>query len=159
YYEANNMPGIANDTPGLANDVRVHKDPLTAGFYMIDDYGSYGGDAVPQWADGSDVSKYCYTYDYHGQGHIFFWEYSCPATKVVIKLASGDDKITVDPSVTIPTELQGGAGNDSISGGAGPDLIYGGCPKSDPNYPCSSWFDVEQGNSGNDEIHGGPGWD
>ena len=146
------------DVDGLANDVRVHKDPLVAGFYMIDDLGTSKGASVAQWADGSDLTKYCYAHTYHGP-QPFFYENSCPATKIVVKLESGDDKITVDSDVKISTELQGGAGNDSISGGGGPDLIRGGCTQADPNYPCSGYFDVLMGNSGYDEIHGGPGWD
>jgi Ca2+-binding RTX toxin-like protein len=145
------------DTPGQFNDVRIHKDPLTAGFYIIDDEGGDGSHGVPQWAQG-DVANYCYAYDYHSYAPSF-WENSCPATKIVIKLESGDDKITVDPNVTIPTELQGGAGMDVITGGSGPDLIRGGCAADDPNFPCSGYFDVLDGRSGNDEVHGGPGND
>ncbi len=39
---------------------------------------------------------------------------------------SGNDKITVDASVTVPVQMFGGAGNDILIGGSGPDVLAGG---------------------------------
>ena len=47
----------------------------------------------------------------------------------------GDDRIVVQPNVTFPAFLNGGAGNDFIQAGRGPSTIHGG--------------------DGNDELHGG----
>lgn len=38
----------------------------------------------------------------------------------------GDDSITVDSSVTLPTTLKGGSGDDTLSGGGGDNVLIGG---------------------------------
>ena len=165
YFKFNHSTGQMTYTesgfPGTspANDVRVHVDPTVNGFYFIDDVN----DVVAQ-EPSADLWKYCYVHDYHGwqpsgKGIIWFHEWSCPASSIVIQTEAGDDTITVDDAVKIPTTLEGGAGIDWIYGGGGPDLIQGGCTQSDPNYPCSSYLDVVLGGAGKDEIHGGNGGD
>ena len=52
---------------------------------------------------------------------------------------NGNDKITVNASVIVPTYLYGDAGNDTILGGSGNDYLYGG--------------------EGNDSLNGGAGND
>jgi Ca2+-binding RTX toxin-like protein len=152
-YTESGFPGTSP-----ANDVRVHVDPTVSGFYFIDDVN----DVVEQQTN-DDLGKYCYIHDYHGfqsgGGIIWVNEWSCPASSIVIQTEAGDDTITVDDAVKIPTTLEGGAGIDWIYGGGGPDLIQGGCTQSDPNYPCSSYLDVVLGGAGKDEIHGGNGGD
>ena len=164
YFKFNHSTGQMTYTesgfPGTspANDVRVHVDPTVNGFYFIDDVN----DVVEQEPAG-DLGKYCYVHDYHGwqlgKAIIWFHEWSCPASSILIQTEAGDDTITVDDAVKIPTTLEGGAGIDWIYGGGGPDLIQGGCTQSDPNYPCSSYLDVVLGGAGKDEIHGGNGGD
>ena len=39
---------------------------------------------------------------------------------------AGNDSITIDPSVTLPVTLIGGAGNDTLIGGNGPTIFVGG---------------------------------
>ena len=122
--------GFPGESP--ANDVRVYVDPTVSGFYFIDDVA----DVVAQEPAG-DLGKYCYVHDYHGwqsgKAIIWFHEWSCPASSIVIQTEAGDDTITVDDAVKIPTTLEGGAGIDWIYGGGGADLIQGGCTQSDPN--------------------------
>jgi Ca2+-binding RTX toxin-like protein len=53
----------------------------------------------------------------------------------------GNDKITIDPSITLSATLLGGAGNDSLAGGGGNDLLDGG-----------AGGDTLRGGGGNDTI-------
>ena len=46
--------------------------------------------------------------------------------KIQARGLEGNDQITIDPSLTIPADLIGGAGNDSLVGGAGNDTFLGG---------------------------------
>jgi len=39
---------------------------------------------------------------------------------------AGNDAVLVDPSMTLPVALFGGAGNDTLTGGSGNDRLYGG---------------------------------
>jgi len=145
------MTYVANDLDSVIdNNITISKDPTVSGWYFIDDTAG-----VDDFED-SEVQTYCYSRDYHGSGDTVFWEWSCPATHITIKSEVGDDKITVDPSVTIPTQLEGGSGVDTITGGGGNDLIYAGCSSQfELHWPCGGWFDVLNGGGGADEIHGG----
>jgi hypothetical protein len=77
---------------------------------------------------------------------------SCPdagVTRLVVDTGDGND--TIDLSLnwsTLPAELNGGAGNDTIKGGPGTDVISGG-----------SGDDTLRGNGGADAIGGGDGTD
>ncbi len=62
---------------------------------------------------------------------------------------SGKNTIQIDPSVTVPTTLKGGPGNDQLVGGSGNNVIDGG----------SGGNDVLKGQNGNDTITGGNGND
>lgn len=67
---------------------------------------------------------------------------------VVIHGGAGNDNIKIDPSLTVPTTIFGGKGNDTIQGGGGSDKIFGGAGN-----------DVIDGKGGNDRIDGGKGKD
>ncbi len=69
-------------------------------------------------------------------------------SSVTVDGFGGDDKITLDTSITVPTTLRGGLGKDTIFGGAGADNIQG----ADGN-------DSLVGNGGADSIDGGSGDD
>ncbi|MGN6725968.1 MAG: C2 family cysteine protease [Tepidisphaeraceae bacterium] len=58
-----------------------------------------------------------------------------------IKGGAGNDKITVASTVTIPANLYGDDGNDTLSGGSGNDYLYGGAGN-----------DSLLGNAGRDEL-------
>lgn len=58
-------------------------------------------------------------------------------TRIVAFMGEGDDVVRVDRTVTVPTELHGQGGNDTLIGGAGYNILDGGL--------------------GNDSLIGGPG--
>ena len=78
---------------------------------------------------------------------------------VMIRGIGGDDRITIDKSVTHDLSVFGGAGNDALlgnnsrgelllSGGSGDDVLRGG-----------GGMDILNGGAGNDFLHGGAGND
>ena len=63
---------------------------------------------------------------------------------VIVNGLAGDDTITVDVPASVSVQINGGAGNDTITGGAGNDILEGG-----------SGVDTITGNAGDDEIWAG----
>src|SRR5687768_6160541 len=57
-----------------------------------------------------------------GWSHTFSGNYK----SLRIDGGAGNDRITLDPAVTLDAILYGGAGNDTLAGGAGDDRLYGG---------------------------------
>lgn len=47
-------------------------------------------------------------------------------TRIVVLGADGDDRLTIDRKVTLPSLLVGGAGNDTLSSSSGKDVLIGG---------------------------------
>jgi Ca2+-binding RTX toxin-like protein len=67
---------------------------------------------------------------------------------IIVNGLDGDDIIVIDDSVTIPTELNGGNGNDLLVGGSGDDTLNGG-----------DGADTLVGGPGADSMVGGAGDD
>ena len=70
------------------------------------------------------------------------------ATTNMVSGGGGNDTLTVAGGVTEGVELNGGAGNDTITGGGGPDMLNGG-----------EGMDSLTGGAGNDTLDGGAGMD
>lgn len=78
-------------------------------------------------------------------------ELTCKAPMVagfLVNGGSGDDSLSVAPSVSVPLTLRGGGGSDLLIGGSGPDKLTGG-----------DGGDRIWGGAGDDLIFGGPGED
>jgi hypothetical protein len=69
-----------------------------------------------------------------------------PVANIDVNAGAGNDTVTVDPRITLPTRLDGGAGNDRLRGGSGPNVLLG----EDGN-------DTLIGNPSRDTLDGGPG--
>ena len=69
----------------------------------------------------------------------------------------GNDNVTIATAITIPTILDGGAGDDSLRGGNGNDLIFGGDGR-DTILSNNGDDDVDAG-AGDDTVTGGVGRD
>jgi uncharacterized protein YkwD len=74
---------------------------------------------------------------------------------IVIDGDEGNDTITVDASIHVPTWIYGGGGNDFIQGGGGANHIYGGA--GDDTIIGGSSSDVIFGGSGANSISAPPG--
>ena len=68
---------------------------------------------------------------------------------------AGPDYIYVDSSITIPTSILGGAGNDSIRAGGGRNTINGG--EGDDWISGRGTYNIIYGGDGDDTLLGGPG--
>jgi hypothetical protein len=80
--------------------------------------------------------------------------------------SSGNDQIIVDANLTVPCQLLGGKGNDTITAGSGDDTVDGGVGNdSIRGGPGNDWLlggtknDVLFGEDGDDVINGGTGND
>jgi hypothetical protein len=69
-----------------------------------------------------------------------------PVAKIDVNAGAGNDTVTVDPRITLPTILDGGPGNDRLQGGSGPNVLLGG-----------GGNDTLIGNPNRDTLEGGPG--
>jgi len=83
--------------------------------------------------------------------------------KIVIVGSNKNDAIYIDPRITIPASITGGAGNDSIKAGAGYDTINGG-DGNDIIYGhgiiyTNAGNDTVWGSNLGDQIYGGTGND
>src|SRR5215217_1121922 len=69
----------------------------------------------------------------------------------------GDDTVTIDVAIALPTTITGGAGNDTINGGGGSDRVFG---NEDNDFVVGNGAkDYLYGNDGNDGLYGGGGGD
>ncbi len=90
-----------------------------------------------------------YVISYLESGILYEDRYSAVGIeKLVIDGGAGNDRITIDSSVTIATEIDGGSGDDIITGGSGADIIRAGEGR-----------DQIDGRGGNDELYGDEGGD
>src|SRR3954447_23224986 len=49
-----------------------------------------------------------------------------PVASIDVSAGAGNDTVVVDPRITLPTRLDGGAGNDRLRGGSAPSVLLGG---------------------------------
>ena len=77
--------------------------------------------------------------------------------QVRVNAGSGNDKVTIETSVTRPATIKGQAGNDTLTGSNRADEILGG--GGNDNIDGRGGDDVLKGESGNDFVRGGSGND
>jgi hypothetical protein len=77
--------------------------------------------------------------------------------RIVIYGQDGDDNIQVVGGITLPTELHGGGGNDTLHGGNGPNVLLG--EAGDDDLTGGVGNDLLIGGSGVDVLRGGGGED
>jgi hypothetical protein len=69
-----------------------------------------------------------------------------PVANIDVSAGAGNDTVVVDPRITLPTLLDGRAGNDRLRGGSGPNVLLG-----------ERGNDTLIGNPSRDTLDGGPG--
>jgi autotransporter-associated beta strand protein len=80
--------------------------------------------------------------------------------KIRIVAGRGEDLVTIGSDanpITLPVEVSGGAGSDTIIGGAGNDKLNGGAGAD--QIAGGAGDDSITGDNGNDDLHGGDGRD
>lgn len=80
-----------------------------------------------------------------------------PIALIVADLLGGNDRFSMDSTITIPATVYGGAGVDTVNTGAGGDNIFGGSENDVVNSFDGN--DVIQGEAGRDTLLGGNGRD
>jgi hypothetical protein len=119
--------------------------------------GTDGDDVYTLGADGSGLRYLVQngtSYDLEAYfGHDTFVRF----TRIQVNLLAGNDRITIDPSVALPAEIDGGDGNDILTGGSGDDVINGG-PGDDAINGGEGNDELTSG-GGSDALDGGPGAD
>ncbi|MEY3231156.1 MAG: Bifunctional hemolysin/adenylate cyclase precursor, partial [Planctomycetota bacterium] len=80
-----------------------------------------------------------------------------PVLSITADGGAGDDSILIDPGIVLPTNLQGGVGNDTLQGGGANDTIAGG-DGTDAVFG-NAGADILTGGIGDDSIKGGTGGD
>lgn len=102
--------------------------------------GTDGNDVIRIWQDDDDV--------YVSLNGRVYQEDRSKISKLVIFGNAGHDKIYAEPGVTVPLNISGGGGNDTIIGGDGNDELSG-----------ANGNDRIFGGAGNDHLIGGAGSD
>ncbi len=85
---------------------------------------------------------------------------------IEVHAGDGRDRVTIDPSIAVPTRIDGGASADTLIGGSGPDVLIGG---GGHDYLVGGAGadallggandDILDGGLGNDYLEGGGGKD
>jgi len=77
--------------------------------------------------------------------------------KILVNALGGSDKVTLGSTITKPTTLNGGSGNDTVTGGGGNDIVDGG--DGNDQLHGGAGKDALTGDAGNDVLDGGTGDD
>lgn len=78
-------------------------------------------------------------------------------TSISVNVRGGNDRVFIDPLLTIDATILGGSGNDTLHGGGGNDFIDGGSG-NDLIFGMAG-NDMLVGGDGNDRLYGGKGND
>ena len=120
---------IVNGTPG-DDTITVSLDPVTKGMFRVSVNGLLNGvDAVG-------------------------------LKRINISSLEGNDLVLIDQSagkITLPVNIAGGSGNDTMTGGSGADVLQGG--RGNDVIRGSVGNDLLEGGVGNDVLYGGDGRD
>ena len=122
-------------------DIGASEAHVIQGLTELDVYGSGTDDAITVYDDSVSIDR------------IGAFDVDLSSiTNIVVDAQGGDDFVTIDDQLSISTDIQGGAGDDTILGGAGVDVVDGGTG-NDTIYG-GIGNDVLMGGSGNDQLFG-----
>jgi hypothetical protein len=78
---------------------------------------------------------------------------------IVIRAGKGNDRVTINPSISTPSSIYGGIGDDTLNAGAGNDKLYGQGGADVLNGGAGDDILVNIGDSAFDKATGGAGFD
>jgi FKBP-type peptidyl-prolyl cis-trans isomerase len=134
----------AQKHPAFTYDVSLHGEVLASGVALSSGVLTAEGTAANDSISLS-LSKGIYALK---TGKITNYFNPAEVNSIILNGGDGNDKITVNSSVTLGIRIDGGEGANTLSGGSGNDTILAG-----------SGNDVIKGNAGNDVLTGGAGSD
>jgi subtilisin family serine protease/methionine-rich copper-binding protein CopC len=123
----------------------VQADPFNPGTTMLVIGGTPGDDDIHIIENSKG-----YRVDFKGLPSVYF----NGITRFVIYGQAGNDGIGFARSITLPVEIYGGAGNDTLSDAGGDDILVGGDGNDVIN--AAQGRDILIGGSGADNLDGGP---
>jgi Ca2+-binding RTX toxin-like protein len=127
---------------------QVRADPASPGGQVLVVGGTTGRDDIELKQQGSAPGSVSLVIDFReNQGPRLSASFT-GITRIVVFAGFGNDEVTLESRITLPTELHGGAGNDKLTGGGGNDIIFG-----------ETGNDTISGGNGNDVLIGGNGYD
>ena len=92
--------------------------------------GTASADTIQVWRPSADVIEVSVS----STGEVRKFA-SSKVHEIDIRGGGGDDFIAVGVGLTLPTDLRGGAGRDTILGGGGDDVIHGGRRRGQHSRP------------------------
>ena len=103
----------------------------------------------PEGVDSLRVSAYGKTQDFP----------LAQITRIQANFGAGNDSLQIDPEISIPAWIVGGAGADTITGGSGNDAILGGLGTIIADAQGNPIFQGAAGDNSADQLFGGGGND
>jgi Ca2+-binding RTX toxin-like protein len=91
------------------------------------------------------------------QGATFARFAAAAVDRIVVDAGGGHDLVSLQPALTKPATLNGGAGNDRLTGGGGDDALNGG--DGNDGLSGGEGDDALDGGEGDDHLDGGGGAD
>ena len=145
--------------PAGDDDGCVCEDSQSSGEVYVSDgilyiFGTNSADVI-QVSDDHPNLKLQNEFDGQSQSDIYIPKASI--NSIVVVVCGGDDQVQMG-SITFPTLIEGGSGDDQLQGGdGGNDTIYGG--PGDDQLQGNGGDDVLVGGSGDDQLQGDNGSD
>jgi Ca2+-binding RTX toxin-like protein len=138
----------ASHRTSRSGDATLQNGVLTVG-------GTNAGDKIALRLQAGNVQV-----DFGDDGTSDFSFSAANVDAIDVNAGNGNDTVRVDETTgtfTIPTTIDGGNGNDTLTGGSGDDTLIGG--NGDDILNGGSGTDTLQGGNGNDTINGNRGND
>jgi phospholipase C len=154
------LNNLDSNATSLANDFQNNAHASIGSAYAQRDADNPGRFAlIVQGTEGNDritISQEAGQIEVQIKGRRVNYDhfFSEPFSRLEIYSQGGNDKITVDPAVTIPAFIFAGDGNNKIEAGGGPSVVVGGAGNN--KLTGGSGLDILIGGAGKSKLIAGP---